>query len=179
MKGIIIHKGKYNATRQYAEWLASEVNLPKDISDNISKEELKDYDFLVLGSSVYVGKLLIKNWLKQNVASLQGKKIFLFVVCGTPPEKKEKLQAYIEASVPAEIRNTCDIFFLPGRMIMKELSGWDRFMMKMGALLEKEPEAKKEMRTEYDGVKKGNLAELIEAIKKAMEIRMESMQKAS
>jgi hypothetical protein len=51
-------------------------------------------------------------------------------------------------------------------MIMKDLSRWDRFMMKAGALLEKEPGAKKEMRMEFDGVKKENLNELLAAIQK-------------
>jgi menaquinone-dependent protoporphyrinogen IX oxidase len=179
MKGIIIYKGKYNATRQYAQWLAEELNLPRDISDNINSGQLKNYDFLVLGSSVYVGKLLMKRWLKNNVAALQGKKIFLFVVCGTQPEMKEKLQSYLHTSVPGEIRNSCETYFLPGRMVMKELSGWDRFIMKMGALPAKGPEAKKEMRMEYDKVKKENLDELIAAIRKTTEAKNEMLQKAS
>jgi menaquinone-dependent protoporphyrinogen IX oxidase len=166
MKGIIIYKGKYSATKQYAEWLAAELGLPSDISDNIGKEQLRNYDLVVLGSSIYVGKLLIKKWIKQHVAALQGKKIFLFVVCGTPPDKKERLQKYLQVSVPGEIRNTCEAYFLPGRMIMRNLSLWDRFMIKTGALIEKEPEAKKEMRMEYDGVKKENLNELLTAIQK-------------
>lgn len=85
MKGIIIYKGKYNATRQYAQWLADSLNLPMEIADNIGEEDLWRYDYFVLGSPVYTGKMLIKKWLKTNVRSLQGKKIFLFVVSGTPP----------------------------------------------------------------------------------------------
>jgi menaquinone-dependent protoporphyrinogen IX oxidase len=179
MKGIIIYKGKYNSTRQYAEWLATELNMPLALSENTGKEQLRNYDLVVAGSPVYVGKLLIKKWMKQHVAELQGKKIFLFVVCGTPPDKKEKLQRYLQASVPAEIRNRCETYFLPGRMILKDLSGWDRFMMKMGALLEKEPEAKKEMRMEYDGVKKENLNELLKAIKKTVVAKRENVQEVS
>ena len=117
--------------------------------------------------------------MKQNAAALQGRKIFLFVVCGTPPDKKEKLQKYLQVSVPGEIRNKCETYFLPGRMIMKELSAWDRFMIKMGALLEKEPETKKEMRKEYDGVKKENLNELLKAIKKIVPAKSEILQVVS
>jgi menaquinone-dependent protoporphyrinogen IX oxidase len=175
MKGIIIYKGKYSATKQYAEWLAAELNLPFNTSNNINKAHLLNYDFLILGSSVYIGKMLIKDWLKQNVTALVGKKIFLFVVCGTPATKKIKLQSYIQASVPAEIRNVSETYFLPGRFIWKDLSWWDRFMMKIGSLLEKEPETKKQMQNEYDGVKKENLNELIAAIKKTIVAKKENV----
>jgi menaquinone-dependent protoporphyrinogen IX oxidase len=179
MKGIIIYKGKYNSTRQYAEWLAADLNMPLALSENIHKEQLQNYDLVILGSPVYVGKLLIRKWMKQHVAALQRKKLFLFVVCGTPPDKKERLQKYLQVSVPGEIRNKCETYFLPGRMIMKDLSRWDRFMMKMGALLEKEPEAKKEMRMEYDGVKKENLNDLLKAIRKTIVPKSEILQKVS
>jgi len=116
---------------------------------------------LVLGTPVYYGKLLIEDWLHQHTTVLHGKKIFLFIVCGTPLHKTKRLQSYVQASVPAEIRNTCEYYFLPGRMMMKDLSLWHRLMMKVGAMLEKDPELKKEMRTEYDHVKKENLGELM------------------
>lgn len=62
-------------------------------------------------------------------------------------------------------------------MIMKDLSAWDRFMMKMGALLEKDPEEKKEMQTEYDGVKRENLDNMIGAIRKMRETQRQGVQK--
>lgn len=166
MKGIIIYKGKYGATMQYAEWLADELHLPLAVADDIGKTQLANYDFLILGSSVYIGKMLIKDWLRKNIAALQGKKIFLFTVSGTPPDKKEKLESYVQASVPAEIRNSSEVYFLPGRMIMKNLSWGNRLMMKMGTMLAKGTEAKKEMQMEYDDVKKENIKELMMAINK-------------
>jgi menaquinone-dependent protoporphyrinogen IX oxidase len=176
MNGIIIYKGKYSATKQYAEWLAAELNLPLKNSNNITETQLRNYDTLIFGSSVYIGKMLIKNWLKQNLAALVGKKIFFYVVCGTASDKKIKLQSYIQASIPAEIRNVSEIYFLPGRLIWKDLSWWDRFMMKMGAFFEKDPETKKQMQNEYDGVKKENLSELVAAIKKSLAEKKESLQ---
>ena len=32
MKGIIIYKGKYGATAQYAQWLGEELNFPVHVS---------------------------------------------------------------------------------------------------------------------------------------------------
>lgn len=171
MKGTIVYKGKYSATKQYADWMAVELNLPVSIADDIDIEQLRDYDFLVLGTPVYFGKLLLRSWLRKNLKALLGKKIFVFVVSGTPPERKQKLESYVQASVPAEIRNSSEIYFLRGRVIMKNLSLYDRFMLKIGALLTKDAREKKEMRMEFDDVKKGYLDEMLTAIKKFSTIK--------
>jgi menaquinone-dependent protoporphyrinogen IX oxidase len=166
MEGIIIYKGKYGATMQYAEWLAAALQLPFAVADDIGKAQLANYDFLVLGSSVYVGKMLIKDWIRQNLTALQGKKIFLFIVSGTPASKKEKLGSYVQDSVPAEIMNSCETYFLPGRLITKTLSLLDRLMLKIGSWLAKGEEAKKEIKMEYNEVKKENIKELVNDITK-------------
>jgi menaquinone-dependent protoporphyrinogen IX oxidase len=80
MKGIIIYKGKYGATQQYAEWLSKELQLPVRKPENLTASHLSLYDFVVIGSSVYEGGLLMKNWLKKYAEILQNKKVFLFIV---------------------------------------------------------------------------------------------------
>jgi len=166
MKGIITFKGKYGATRQYAEWLADELVLPVTEPGNLSSEKISNCDFIVVGTSVYIGKLQIKNWIEQHIEELSEKKIFLFVVCGTPADEKDKLSSYIEGSVPPEIRKQCGIYFLPGKMIYQNLSGSDKFMLRMGALLTRDKETKKKMLTDYDSVKKENLDALVKDIKR-------------
>ena len=56
------------------------MNLPIAASDKIDGNDLSNYDFLVIGSSVYIGKVQISKWLKANLALLKGKKIFFFQV---------------------------------------------------------------------------------------------------
>ena len=166
MKGLIIFKGKYGATRQYAEWLATELALPAFHPDNFRKEKIFNCDYVVIGSSVYIGKLQIKNWIKQHVTELLSKKIFLFIVSGTPPDEKEKLELYVQGSVPPEIRRQCQVYFLPGKLVYQHLSWSDKFMLRMGAMLTKEKETKKKMLTDYNNVKKENLDALVQDIKK-------------
>lgn len=160
MKGIVIYKGKYGSTKLYAEWIGEKLNLPTISSDEINGKQLTKYDFLILGSAVYIGKLLLQKWIKKNLASLHNKKLFLFSVSATPPDKAEILQGYIESSVPSEIRNKMEIYFFPGRLRIKSLSWFDHFMLKMGSLLEKNTEAKAGMLKERDGMQKENLDEL-------------------
>ena len=170
MKGLIIYKGRYGATKRYAMWIREELQLPVASADRFPVDELPKYDYFILGSSVYMGQLEIKKWLKKNFNILQDKKIFLFQVAGSPADQREKRESYNKASLSAGILNKIQFYYLPGRMIMKYLSGWDRFMLKMGARLVKNPAEKKAMLTDFDHVKKENLLPLIEAVKTFTEI---------
>jgi len=164
MKGLVIYKGKYGATKQYAMWIGQELQLPVASADRFHIDELPKYDYFILGSSVYIGKLEIKDWLKKNFNVLQNKKIFFFQVAASPVEQIEKRQSYNKASLPTTIIEKIQFYYLPGRMIMRNLSAWDRFMLKMGAKLAKDPVEKKTMITDFDHVKKENILPLIEAI---------------
>lgn len=172
MKGIIIYKGRYGATQQYAEWLGAALNLETKPAAAINDESLAGYDYLIIGASVYIGKLEIKKWLKKNQAYLAGKKIFVFQVAGTPPVEKEKRESYNNGSIPEGIMENCEFYFLPGRMNIRKLSWIDRFMLKMGARLTKDPARKKAMLTDYDNVAKEHLKNIISAVKKYTGIRV-------
>ena len=170
MKGLVIYKGKYGATKQYAMWIGQELQLPVASADRFPVDELPKYDYFILGSSVYIGKLEIKNWLKKNFDALQNKKIFFFQVAASPTEQIEKRESYNKASLPATILEKIQFYYLPGRMIMRNLSAWDRFMLKMGARLTKDPVEKKTMLTDFDHVKKENTFPIIEAVRNFTEV---------
>src|SRR6187402_1256551 len=99
MKGLVIYKGKYGATKQYATWIAQELQLPVASADRFPIDQLLKYDYFILGSSVYIGKLEIKDWLKKNFTALMNKKIFLFQVAGSPVEQIEKRESYNKGSL--------------------------------------------------------------------------------
>jgi menaquinone-dependent protoporphyrinogen IX oxidase len=170
MKGVVIYKGKYGATRQYAQWVGEELNFPVLKTSEAEQKQIKDADLVILGTSVYIGKLQVAKWLKENLTILVNKKLFLFLVAGTPPDQKQKLDAYIQAGVPEEIRGRCEIVYLPGRLTINKLSWLDRFMLKMGARLTKDPNDRKTMLTDYDLVKKEQITPLIQKVKDHFEI---------
>ncbi len=176
MKGIIVYKGKYGATMQYAQWLAEDLNLLAIRADESLTETLLPYDFIILGSSVYIGKLQISKWLSNNLAAIRGKKIFFFQVAATPPEEKKKLNGYFRSGIPGEIREQCEVYYYQGKMILKDLSWKDRFMLKMGARLTKDPAAKKTMLTDFDQVKKENITNLVNAVRKFCAVKKETLQ---
>jgi menaquinone-dependent protoporphyrinogen IX oxidase len=165
MKGLVIYKGKYGATKQYAMWIGHELQLPVASADRFPVSELPKYDYFILGSSVYMGKLEIRAWLKKYFGSLQNKKILFFQVSGSPPEQIEKRESYNKASLPPSILEKIQFYYLPGRMIVRNLSTWDKFMLKMGARLTKDPVEKKKMLTDFDDVKKENTDPLVKAVR--------------
>jgi len=170
MKGLVIYKGKYGATKQYAMWIGQELRLPVASADRFPVDELPNYDYFILGSSVYIGKLEIKEWLKKNFQALQNKRIFFFQVAASPIEQIEKRESYNKASLPSTILEKIRFYYLPGRMIMRNLSAWDRFMLRMGAKLAKDPIEKKTMLTDFDHVKKENTFPIIAAVRTFAEI---------
>lgn len=165
MRGVIIYKSKYGATRQYAQWLSNELKFPAVHPEEINADDIINADLVVFGSAVYMGKLLIKNWLKRNLDLVKNKKLFLFIVCATPPAEKEKLNEIVKNNVPLSIMDRTTIHFLHGKMNIKGLTWTDRLFLKMGARLEKDPKTKKEMLTDFDAVKRENITALINDVK--------------
>lgn len=164
MKGLVIYKGKYGATKQYAMWIGQELQLSVASADRFPLDELSKYDYFILGSSVYIGQLEIKNWLQKNFKVLQNKKIFFFQVAASPAEQLEKRESYNKASFPADILKKIQFYYLPGRMIMRNLSAWDRFLLRMGAKFTKDPVEKQKMLTDFNDVKKENIGSLVKAV---------------
>ncbi len=165
MKSLIIFKGKYGATAQYARWLGEELNFPVHKSDDNIDLKSTAAELFVIGTSIYIGKLQITPWLKNNLVSLRNARIFLFLVSGTPANESEKLDTAIRNGVPEELQKNMTVFYLPGRLRISNLSWKDRFMLKMGASLTKDPQVKKAMLTDYDHVKKENLAPLLQNVR--------------
>lgn len=137
MKGMIIYKGKYGATRQYAIWLGSALDLPVVPAGTEKPAQLSEADFVILGTSIYIGKLQLKKWISENQALLAGRKLYLFLVAGTPVEEKEKLMGYIRSNLPGEVRKRCKYFFFPGKLEFNKLSWKDKLLLKIGAWLSK------------------------------------------
>lgn len=165
MKGAIIYKSKYGSTHDYAEWLSEELELPVIGIDELRKNELDRFDFLLIGTPVYFGKFLLLDWLKKNVRNIWNKKLFLFVVSGTPPQAQGG-DKFIRANVPQEIKQGTEIFFLAGRVIHKNLTLRDKLIIGLRALMIKDSKKKKAIRSDLDNVNKENLFPLITAVKK-------------
>lgn len=163
MKGVIIYQGRYGATAQYARWLAESLGFPVLPAENVTPPILASYDLVVAGSSVYVGRLLLAKWLDRQAAELAGKKVLLFVVCGTTADDPEQQRQLISYNIGPALRKAIKLFFLPGRCDISKLSWKDQIILKMGAWLQKDPQKKALMNQGFDRMDQKYLAPLIAA----------------
>ncbi len=156
MKGIIVYKGKYGATLQYAIWLGAELNLQILKTDYADAQKIAAADYVIIGTSVYIGKLQAASWLKRNEEILKNKKLVFFVVAGTPPDETAKLNAYFTQGVPEALRRNVTCHFLPGSLQFSCLSLMDKILLRMGARLAAMRGEKIDQR-DYNGVSKEKL----------------------
>lgn len=163
MTGTVIYASRYGATRQYAEWIGKHLNLAVSSTDLIP-DRIPPADFYIVGSPVYMGKLAISKWLKQNEIQFRNKKMFLFIVGGTRLDDSSAIAAIIRENLPGDKTIDVDTFYLPGRMIKSSLSVKDNFMLRMGAVLTDNKEKRAEMLTDFDEVKREHMQPLISAV---------------
>ena len=133
-KALIMYSSKYGTTKQYAEWIAAELN--GDIVDvgNVNRNNLKNYDTIVLGSGLYAGNIKGINHIINNFEDVKNKKLVLFT-CGLADYSKshniEAVSKRLEKIIPANVREKITIFYLRGGIDYKKLSLMHKIMMGM------------------------------------------------
>jgi len=165
MNGLVLYRSRYGATKQYADWIGAELRLPVIDPERIDEQLLTTCDFLLIGTSVYLGELLLKAWLKENISHLKHKKLFFFIVCAPAPDVSKHRQIIMDNIPSALLRPATDIFFLPGRWILGHLSPTDDRVLREKALTESDPAQKKALSQDSDAVKKEHIAALLEAVR--------------
>ena len=165
MKGTIVYKGKYGATKQYAEWLGKALDATIVTPEKFTAPDLLYSDYIVIGSSVYIGELQLHAWLRENADMLKTKKLFLFIVCGTPSTDKEKTEMIIKRNIPTSLQQS-EIYFFPGRVIRQQLSWKDRLLLRIGSMFAKKPAEKETMSKDFDRVAHDHINPLVNSVKK-------------
>lgn len=105
MSILIAYASKYGCTKKCAEKLAQKLEEKVDLLDLKSGNaiELSGYDKVVIGSSIYVGKVHkeVSEFCMKNLEELKRKKIGLFI-CGT--QLGEALDSEINTAYPEELQ---------------------------------------------------------------------------
>lgn len=87
MKTLIVYATKYGCTEKCVNILKSYLAMETDVFNAKSnKIRLEEYDTVIIGGSVYMGKIQkeISHFCKRNIKKLLKKKIGLFACCYTP-----------------------------------------------------------------------------------------------
>lgn len=93
MKTLVLFASKHGCAEDAAKYLVSKLKHDADCVDlgNFRGIDLQDYDWIVVGGSVYAGQVMKEavRFCKQNDDTLLTKKIALFVSCTTPDRAVE------------------------------------------------------------------------------------------
>ena len=163
MKGAIFFSSKYGSTAQYANWISEATGLPVfDVQD--TEADPPKYDYLILGSALIFYKLTIRKWVKANLPSIVNKSKILFSVSGAGDSPK--LHRWVAACLPEKLLSKIDHVALRGRMDPKQLNWALRLIMRIGALLNPDPQASKEERGGFDYVDKSSIAPILKLVGK-------------
>lgn len=161
MNGLMLYKGKYGATMQYAMWAADALKIRIVNADDAREADFEGIDYVIIGTSVYIGKLQIAAWLEKNGNWLKDRKLIFFIVAGTPVSQTATLTGYFVKGVPEKLRDGASCFFLPGRLHFKGLSLWDKILLSLGARLTAKEKVTISLK-DYNDVKKEHLEPLLQ-----------------
>lgn len=164
MNGAIFYSGQYGSTAQYALWISEATGLPLFDLSNETPDPSK-FDFLVLGSSIIIGKLTIRKWVQANWSKFNHVPVIFYSVSASEPGIPS-LQTWIENSLPGEMIKHMKFVPLRGRLDVRKVGWWTRFVLRIGAMGEKNPEAKKRMLEGFDFMDKSSIAPIVEWIRK-------------
>ncbi len=154
MSGAIFFSGQYGSTAQYASWISEATGLPVfDVND--ANADPSKYDFLVLGSSVIIYKLTIRKWVRKHLPGIGNKPVILFTVSGA--SAGPRLDGWIANSLPGNLVSRMKHVALRGRLDHKKLNWWLKLMLRIGAWMSSDPDAKKEEREGFDYMDKASI----------------------
>ena len=132
-KTIVIYSSKYGHTKQYAQWLAAELNADICDSKSVNVRSLKDYSAIIYGGSLYAGTNKAADLLVKHFEQIKGKKVALFT-CGMFDVNSEaniiEINKELDKVITPEIRKQIRIFHLRGGIDSANLSFLHKMMMK-------------------------------------------------
>ncbi|SHJ31583.1 flavodoxin domain-containing protein [Pseudobutyrivibrio xylanivorans] len=129
MKGIVIYKSKYGATKRYAQWIAEETGF--DIVDvkHAKIEDIKEYDTVVFGGGLYAQGIAGLSFLKKHIDALKDKQLYVFCDGASPIE--EGAISFIFDQNMKDYLKMLPFFYFRGGWDMDNMSFVDRNLCKM------------------------------------------------
>lgn len=131
MSTLIVYATKYGFTKTCAEILAKKLGENVDIYDlNSNVPDLMKYDKVIIGGSIYAGKIRkpVTRFCTDNLNTLKGKKLGLFI-CGMA--KEEDAQKQLDSSFPQDLLGVCAAKgFFGGECNYEKMNFLEKFIMK-------------------------------------------------
>lgn len=127
MKNLIVYASRYGCTADCAKELASLLTTETEVLDIAKQSEidLKNYDRVIVGSSVYMGQInkKIKKFCEDRKEELMGKVLVLFICSGIP----ENFRDVIVANFSDDIQeHAIEVAYFGGRLDFSRMTFIDK-----------------------------------------------------
>ena len=173
MKVIVVYKSKSGYTKTYAEWIAEELKCDLRQADEISVDDLKQYDVIIYGGGLYAVGINGISLIKKNYSLLHNKKIVVWAT-GSSPGRENQQQEVWNHNFPETQFSSIKKFYLRGGFDYTKLNTGDKILMSMLKIRLKSKRMKNEdeqgMLAAYDipeyHCNKENIHSLVEYVRK-------------
>lgn len=171
MKAIVLYRSIYGFTKKYARWIADE--LGADLLDCRKAEPhtLFDFNLIIFGGSLHNGRINGINIIKNNFATLAGKRIIIFATGGSQA-REGIVEEILAANFFEEQQKQLRLFYLCGSFDFNKLGTKDKILIiywkwrlqgkRTGDLRPVEKDLLAAYTNPVDGMKKNNIRMLID-----------------
>ena len=126
MKIAVVYKSKYGSTKQYASWIAEELNAELFEASFVRPKRLLFYDIIIYGGGLYAGGISGVDLVTKHPC----KKLLIFTVGLADPGITD-YSKILNKNLPSDLQNNVKIFNLQGGINYKKLGIIHRVMMAM------------------------------------------------
>ncbi len=138
-KVVVIYKSKYGTTKRYAGWIALKLEADLYEVSDIRNKDLNNYDIIIFGGPLYVGKIKGASFINKNVDRLLDKKLIVFTV-GMMSDNESYKNEMIKSNFDEKIYINMKLFYFRGKFNYNELNLIDKVLMKfMKGKIESKP----------------------------------------
>ncbi|MDY4080787.1 MAG: flavodoxin domain-containing protein [Candidatus Metalachnospira sp.] len=129
---VVLYGSKYGSTKQYAEWIAEELNADLFDVNDANLQNIKNYDTIIYGGAVYAGGITGINFIVKNYDQLKNAKLVIFT-CGIADPSidinKENLIKNVLKKFPKASADEFALFHLRGAMDYSKMCFLHKTMM--------------------------------------------------
>ena len=134
-KSIVIYTSKRGSTKQYAEWIAEDLGCRAVTLSDAMKEgiDLHDYDCVIYGGWIRGSGIVDFDKFAKMLDPEVMKKLIVYGVgfADETAENYAQVWGYSIGKIDPKNENGAILYILGGRYVPEEVSGMDRFLMKV------------------------------------------------
>ncbi|MGM0471309.1 MAG: flavodoxin domain-containing protein [Bacillota bacterium] len=130
MNSIVIYNSKTGFTKQYAEWIAAELDSDIESGAEVKKDILSKYETIIYGGGVYISKINGVKLIKDNLKLLADQEIIIFAT-GMAPARKEVITEIKDKNFSTLEQEQIKFFYLRGGFDYEQLNFVDKMLMSL------------------------------------------------